>query len=250
MVTSSIVDKIQLEFHDKPPFPELYIENLKTIIDKFNNIDVSVVYNCSNINSIYWNLFAIKAKKKHPCTLVQMNNYNYIKDIISGDIYKEDDIMKEINMIEHEHKDSFSDSDEPYENNNEIFRLEVMSYLNDSQVNSFLNIDEEVSISEDKVLDYNNKEQVVEHISGMLNINNTDIPTLAKIYFTNKLFKFMLNCKNFLATYSKFMVTVKNKIIEIEQDSVLIKFTKINLTQDFIKTLKMTKELIASLEKN
>jgi hypothetical protein len=246
-VISSIVDKIPSESLDKPPFPELYIENLKTIIDKFNNIDVSVVYNCSNINSIYWNLFAIKAKKKYPSTYVQMNNYNYIKDIISGDIYKEDDV----NMMEHEHKDSFSDSDEPYENNNEIFRLEVMSYLNDSQVNSFLNMDENVSTNEDKIVDYDNKEQVVEHISSMLNINNTDdIPTLGKIYFTNKLFKFMLNCKNFLATYPKFTVTVKKKIIEIEQEATLIKFAKINLTQDFIKTLKMTKELIASIEKN
>ena len=87
-------------------------------------------------------------------------------------------------------------------------------------------------------------------ISSMLNINNTDIPTLAKIYFTNKLFKFMLNCKNFLATNPKFMVTVKNKISELEQESQLIKFAKINLTQDFIKTLKMTKEIIASIEKN
>ena len=245
-VISSIVDKISLESHDKPPFPELYIENLKTIIDKFNNIDISVVYNCSNINPIYWNLFTLKAKKKYHGTHPHINATNHLQAIISGDIYKEDDV----NMMEHEHKDSFSDSDEPYENNNEIFRLEVMSYLNDSQVNSFLNLDENVCNSEDKVLDYNNKEQVVEHISSMLNINNTDIPTLAKIYFTNKLFKFMLNCKNFLATNPKFMVTVKNKISELEQESQLIKFAKINLTQDFIKTLKMTKEIIASIEKN
>ena len=60
----------------------------------------------------------------------------------------------------------------------------------------------------------------------------------------------MLNCKNFLATNPKFMVTVKNKISELEQESQLIKFAKINLTQDFIKTLKMTKEIIASIEKN
>ena len=254
MVISSIVDKISLESHDKPPFPELYIENLKTIIDKFNNIDVSVVYNCSNINPIYWNLFAIKAKKKYADTGFHLNANKHLQAIISGAIYKEDednmmkDIMKEIDMMEH--KDSFSDSDEPYENNNEIFRLEVMSYLNDNQVNSFLNLDENVCNSEDKVLDYNNKEQVVEHISSMLNINNTDIPTLAKIYFTNKLFRFILNCKNFLSENRKFMGVVKGKIIELEQESQLIKFAKINLTQDFIKTLKMTKELIASIEKN
>lgn len=251
-VISSIVDKISLESHDKPPFPELYIENLKTIIDKFNNIDISVVYNCSNINSIYWNLFAIKAKKKYADTGFHLNANKHLQAIISGAIYKEDEnnMMKEIDMMEH--KDSFSDSDEPYENNNEVFRLEVMSYLNDNQVNSFLNLDENVCNSEDKdkVLDYNNKERVVEHISSMLNINNTDIPTLSKIYFTNKLFKFMLNCKNFLATNPKFMITVKNKISELEQESPLIKFAKINLTQDFIKTLKMTKELIASIEKN
>jgi hypothetical protein len=254
IVDSSFVDKIPSESLNKPPFPELYIENLKTIIDKFNNIDVSVVYNCSNINSIYWNLFTLKAKKKYPDTKVNTNANKHIQDIISGAIYKDDDdikaIMKEINMMEHEHKDSFSDSDEPYENNNDIFRLEVMSYLNDSQVNNFLNMDETVHTNEENIVDYDNKEQVVEYISNVLNINNTDMPTLGKIYFTNKLFKFLLNCKNFLVTYPKFMVVVKKKIIEIEQDSVLIKFTKINLTQDFIKTLKMTKEFLASLEKN
>ena len=55
IVDSSIVDKIQII--DKPQFPELYIMNLKTIIDKFNNIDVSVIYNCSNIG-----LFSRSAK--------------------------------------------------------------------------------------------------------------------------------------------------------------------------------------------
>lgn len=255
-VTSSIVDTIpfSLQTINKPQFPELHIQNLKTIIDKFNNLDISVVYNCSNINPIYWKLFTLKAMKRYPDTQAIHNANKHITDIISGAIYKKEedemkDIMKEINMMEH--KDSFSDSDEPYENNNEIFRLEVMSYLNDNQVNNFLNIDEIVSTIEDKVLDYDNKEQVVKFISYMLNINNTDdLPTLGKIYFTNKLFKFILNCKNFLSENRKFMVTVKNKIIELEQESPLIKFAKINLTQDFIKTLKMTKELIASIEKN
>ena len=49
-VTSSIVDEISKASLNIPQFPELYIMNLKTIIDKFNNMDISVLYNCSNIN--------------------------------------------------------------------------------------------------------------------------------------------------------------------------------------------------------
>ena len=56
-VTSSFIDKIDKAVICIPQIPELYIMNLKTIIDKFNNLDISVLYNCVNINMIYWKLF-------------------------------------------------------------------------------------------------------------------------------------------------------------------------------------------------
>lgn len=254
-VNSSIVDTLQLESKDKPQYPELYIENIKTVIDKFNNLDVSIIYNCSNIDSIYWNLFDIKARKRYPNYRIHLDANKHFEDIVSGAIYQNEDtemqdIMKQIKTMEENYSDSFSDSDEKYESNDEVFKLEVLSYLNDDSVNNFLTMDENVSKIKDNVLDYNNKEQVVTFISQMLDINNSnDLSTLGKIYFTNNLFKFILKCKKFLKTNPMFMATVKNKINELEHESTLIKFAKINLTYDFIKTLKTTNELIASIEK-
>jgi hypothetical protein len=269
-VTSSIVDEISKASLNIPQFPELYIMNLKTIIDKFNNMDISVLYNCSNINVIYWNLFTIKARKRYNDTQFHLNSNKHIKDIISGEIYKEADpemkyIMKQINMMENNYdntfdimnqNDSFSDSDnnESYltesDKNNEIFKLETISYLNDNQVNKFLSIDESFNYEENK-LDYNNKESVVSYIKKLLDVNSdNNMGVLFKIYFVNKIFKCLLNATNFLATNLNFMTAVKNKIKELESEKAIIKFAETNLTKHFIKTLKSMKELIASIEKN
>jgi len=245
IVDSSIVDTINIV--DKPQFPELYIMNLKDIINKFNNIDISIIYNCLNINMIYLNLFRIKAKKKYNDTQAHLNASKHIRDIISGDIYKDTDEMKDIIMIEDQHKDS---DNKPYDINNEVFRLETLSYMNDNQVNEFLNIDEIVT-QEERKLDYNNEVSVVNYIKKLLDINSyNNMGLLFKIYFINKMFKCLLNATNFLACTLGFMTTVKNKIKQFESEKSIIKIVESNLTKDFIKTLEKTKELIASIEKN
>jgi hypothetical protein len=166
-------------------------------------------------------------------------------------------IRKQINIIENK---SFSDSDSeekqsvvPFSNNdnsNEIFKLETISYLNDNQVNTFLSIDESVNYYEAK-LDNNNNESIVNYIKKLLDINSFDnMGILFKIYFVNKIFRCLLNSKNFLTSNIIFMNTVKNKIKELELEYSLITFAETNLTKSFIKTLKNMKELIASIEKN
>jgi len=251
IVDSSIIDTINLV--NKPQFSELYIMNLKDIINKFNNIDVSVIYNCLNINMIYWNLFKIKAKKKYNDIQTHLNTCNHIHDIISGNIYKDTKAMMEYQQNEPVEKQSFfatKSDNKPYDINNEIFRLETMSYMNDNQVNNFLSIDESVTLEESK-LDFNSTESILIYIKKLLDVNlGNNMGILFKIYFANKIFKCLLSSKNFLATNLNFMSIIKNKIKELESEEVIIKFTETNISKDFIKTLEKTKELIDSIEKN
>lgn len=185
--------------------------------------------------------FDIKARKRYPNYRIHLDANKHFEDIVSGAIYQNEDtemqdIMKQIKTMEENYSDSFSDSDEKYESNDEVFKLEVLSYLNDDSVNNFLTMDENVSKIKDNVLDYNNKEQVVTFISQMLDINNSnDLSTLGKIYFTNNLFKFILKCKNFLKLIPCLWLPLKIRLMNLNMSLHLSNLQKLILPMILLK---------------
>ena len=205
---------------------------LNLIIEKLLNNDINVIFHCIDIPIPYLSLLTLKnIKNNGPKINKELEN------IVNGIEYK-----KVIEPVE-EVKENIQD---PMD---EIYRLEVMSHLDDEQIIIYLEYIEKITEIE-KTLDNNNTNQLVSYIKMMLDYTCNFKNKVGKIYFANKLFKTLTNVTILFTNNPHFRKTVLNKIEEFQHESYITKELNLNLSTDFLKTLVQTYEHIINLNKN
>jgi hypothetical protein len=180
------------QYYDSLPIVNtIYVDTFINIINKFINKDLSVQYNCKNIPIHYWKLFEIK------CLKINKNQYNVFSHIIDHNI------------------EEF-----------ETFKLEILSYLNDEEIDIFFN-----NIND---LNNNNINEILLVLVSI--INNIQNNIILKIYYINMYFYYIikynnnnLNIINNLKEYKNFLEN--NIIIFQNNDLKFIENTIFNLCQ-------------------
>lgn len=236
-----------------PVIPNLFLENMENIINKFINKDLSVKYNCSNMTTIYlpwWKLFEMKCYKQNKHANQVLEKYKYMDDIISGKNFAEEDkendpelaqILKEIKEFE-ESKEDISDDKQM----DDQYRMEVMTYLDDNEMGQFL---EDIEKIDNYNKESNIQKDIVEFIKFMLDIVSINHNKIYKVYFVNVLFKYIISKNNFLKNHYNFQKVVKSKINELEGDIVeLMQSSGLKLANEIFNTLAAANKMIKHLE--
>jgi len=183
-----------------PPINNIYIDTFINILNKFINKDLSLQYYCKNIPTHYWKLFEIKCLKNDKNAYYKLNvDYKEFNDIINNN----------------------NDND----NNNEleIYKLEMISYLDDNDVNIFLN--------------YNNlnDNNILKNI--IINTNNNNI--ILKIYYINMFFINNINNMN-----TNYYNDLKEYISYCENNINIIQTYNLKFIENTVLNLCKIKDLI------
>ena len=202
-------DLIETKKDYLPCINKLYIDTIIVIIKSFINKNLLVKYNCLNIPLPYWNLFEIKCKK---CKEIIQNNDEYYTNIIRGKKYEINEEIKPLELqevpkpIKLSHKNNIAD---------DHYRMEVLSYLNDTEVINFLTNMEKL----DKLENAGNKKSIeyinnyIDKITGYIHINNE----ILKLYYVYKIFNIILlfsynNTNTISDTIKQFISKLLNNI--------------------------------------
>jgi hypothetical protein len=222
-VDSSNVDEFKLSDS------EYVVDNIKNIIDMLYRLDISVQYYCIDIPQPYLALIKLKSKTK--------SNFDYLTSIVNGSIYKSnkvDTVQKPVENIDVV---------------DEHYRLEVMSHLDDNQMIVFSNTLDKINELE-KNNNYKDKEIIIKYIKNMLDFSTENKNKVAKIYIANKIFKYILNIKQFLIGNMGFRNTVSNKIKEFQEDKFITEQLGLDLSMDFMVTLYNVDVFLKEINKN
>jgi hypothetical protein len=225
-------DIMETNLDNMPKFNKLFLDTLICILEYIIKKDNIVTYYCTMIPMPWLSLLKMKLSN---------NNYNYIDDIIYGKHYSEDinDIITMINKYEKTYKDEDEDKD-----NDDMYRMEVISYLNDMEVPMFLDNIEAYDKLTNSILNE------TEMLKKLLDFTSFSTNNIIKFYFINKLFKYIMTIEKFLLTNDKFKLTILSKIDSMTDDMYIIESAGLNLSIDLINTLIQTREFVSKLTKN
>jgi len=225
-----------------PVIAELYVNNIIIIIEKLINKDISVKYHLTEIPIPYWNLFEIKCKKSNSNLLKQLTKYKHLDDIISGKIYEstkeENNSEQKTDLIEIEQNE-----------NNNYYKMEIMSYLNDKEIIYFLEKLENIEKHE-QTLQITLSSNITNHLKLLLDILSGTPNIMIKYYMVNKTFNFILKIKDYLVTHKDFRNTISNKINELQDDIYVIETAGLKFSKEIINTFENCKNFIDNIEKS
>lgn len=260
-------DLLKNKLNNLPPITELYVNNILDVITKFINKDVSVKYYCTNIPAPYWKLFEIKCKK-----LILNDNATNISDkcnelekIISGKYYKPDKIQvinqtqddEELKAVlmqieEYENKDKKINtvilSDQDKKILDDIYRMEVMSYLDDNDIMLFLNTLEIIDTF-DKAPLYQDIPYINKYIKTLIEATSNISNKIAKFYYVYKLYNFINIVPEFISNHDNLRNSVVSKINEFNDELYIIQTAGIKLYDELLSVINKTKEMITNIEK-
>jgi hypothetical protein len=238
-LTDIKIDLLTNKINYLPVIAELYVNNIIIIIEKLINKDISVKYHLTEIPIPYWNLFEIKCKKTNSNLLKQLTKYKYLDDIISGKIYES--TKEEINSEQNENKE--------LDENDNYYRMEIMSYLNDKEIIYFLKKLEDIEKNE-QTLQITVSDSITNHLRLLLDILSSTPNIMIKYYMVNKTFNFILKIKDYLVKYTIFRNTISNKINELQDDIYVIETTGLKFSKEIINTFENCKNCIDNIEKS
>lgn len=230
-------DIMETNLDNMPKFNKIFLDTLICILEYIIKKDNIVTYYCTMIPMPWLSLLKMKLSN---------NNYNYIDDIIYGKHYISNiidniedinDIITMINKYENTYKDEDEDKDDMY-------RMEVISYLNDIEVPMFLDNIE----AYDKLI--NSILSETEMLKKLLDFTSFSTNKIIKFYFINKLFKYIMTIEKFLLINDNFRLTILSKIDSMTEDMYIIESAGLNLSNDLINTLIQTREFVSKLVKN
>lgn len=264
-----------------PIIYERYIDTLCNIIMQFINKDLIVKYYCINIPIPYWKLFELKCNGINglliyleKCTELdaiisgeyyQINKSNIISPIkmnedLQDEEYEEEEvkiILMQINKLEKVYNIAKPNncvdpniilSDVEYKKLDNHYRMEVMSYLNDNEIEKYLEI-----IGKIDEFDKNSKllEQtyINTYIKTLIDAISSIKSTIAKFYYIYKLYDFICKIPHFIKIHTTFRKTITNKINEFADDMYIIQTAGLKLSDAIMTTLNKIKELIDTIEK-
>ena len=244
-------DLIKNNINDFPIIYELYIDTLSDIIMQFINKDLLVKYYCINIPLPYWKLFELKCNKINS-NLQYNEKCKELDCIILGEYYKINKYNKQINHDEEFNKNvnqEIIDSvDKEQKKLDDHYRMEVISYLSDDQVEKYLKVVEQID-NFDKNIKLSDIIFINIYIKTLIDaVSNID-NTIANFYYIYKLYIFICKIPEFIKTHELLRKTVTNKINEFSGDLYIIQMTGIKLADALTLILNKTKDMIDTIEK-
>jgi hypothetical protein len=234
-----------------PVITELFIENIGNIIEKLIKKDLTVKYYLINFPTPYWKLFEIKSKRINNKIIFDQN----LEDIISGKHYQvktnseSDDEIKAalIQIEEYEKTNNDNLSEQQRKELDSHYRMEVMSYLNDEQMDYFLEKMEYID-DQEKNLNIKIKKDITLYVGQLLNFVNNTTNNMIKYYMVYKMFTFLLKCDDFLLLHDNFRNIVYKKVNQLlENDLVIFQSTGLDLSNELSDCLYKIKNLIEKI---
>jgi len=244
-------DLLESKSNYLPVITELFIQNIGNIIEKLIKKDLTVKYYLINIPIHYWKLFEIKSKRVNNKIIYDQN----LEDIISGKNYQvktnseSDDELKAalIQIEEYEKTDNNNLSEQQRKELDSQYRMEVMSYLNDEEMDYFLEKMEYID-DQEKNIDIKNNKGITMYVGQLLNFVNNASNNMIKYYVVFKMFTFLLKCDDFLHQHDNFRNIVHKKANQIlENDFVIIQSTGLELSNELSKILYKMKDFIEKI---
>jgi hypothetical protein len=239
-----------------PIITELFINNIGNIIEKLIKKDLTVKYHLIDIPTPYWKLFEIKSKRINKKIIFDQN----LEDIISGKNYllkinedsEPDDELKAVLMQIEEYEKNASNNnnltDVQKQEQDILYRMEVMSYLNDDEMNYFLETLEHID-DQEKNIDLTNNKSITLLFGEMLNVVTNTSNKMIKYYGVYRLFTFLLKNENFLLINDIFRKIAYKKAIELlTYDIVIIQSTGLEISKELTDVLYKTKDLIIKID--
>lgn len=237
---------LENKLNSLPVITELFVDNIGNIIEKLIKKDLTVKYYLINFPTPYWKLFEIKSKRINKKFIIDQN----LEDIISGKKYLNSDSDDELKaaLIQIEELEKTDNKLNPQ--NNELdshYRMEVMSYLNDEEMDYFLEKMEYIN-DQEKNLDIKNKKDITMYVGQLLNFVNNASNNMIKYYVVFKMFTFLLKCDDFLHQHDNFRNIVHKKANQLlENDLVIFQSTGLELSNELSKILYKMKDFIEKI---
>ena len=237
---------LENKLNSLPVITELFVDNIGNIIEKLIKKDLTVKYYLINFPTPYWKLFEIKSKRINKKFIIDQN----LEDIISGKKYLNSDSDDELKaaLIQIEELEKTDNKLNPQ--NNELdshYRMEVMSYLNDEEMDYFLEKMEYINDQENN-LDIKNKKDITMYVGQLLNFVNNASNNMIKYYVVFKMFTFLLKCDDFLHQHDNFRNIVYKKANQLlENDLVIFQSTGLELSNELSKILYKMKDFIEKI---
>ena len=240
-------DLLETKLDSMPKNNKLFLDTLICILEYIIKKDSILTYYCIMIPMPWLSLLKINFTKN------DSYNNKYIDDIINGKHYIVSDPLNKdiINKIEEESDDilnilnMISKYENTYKSDNkdidDMYRMEVISYLNDNEVSIFLDKLEDY----DKFTNLNLNE--IDMIKKLLDLSTFSSNKIIKFYFFNKLFKYIITIEKFISQNNNFRDTVLSKINSITEDMYIIESAGLSLSNDLINTLMQTREFITTI---
>ena len=249
-------DLLESKLKSLPVITELFIENIGNIIEKLIKKDLTVKYYLIDIPTPYWKLFEIKSKRINKKFTINQN----LEDIISGKYYQikvnedsePDDELKAVLMqIEEYEKNALNKNnltDSQKQEQDTLYRMEVMSYLNDNEMNFFLETIENID-NQEKNIDLTNNKSITLLFRQMLDIVSDSSNVMIKYYAVYRLFTFLLKNEKFLLMDDTFRNIAYKKATQLlKNDMVIIQSTGLELAKEITEVLYKTKDMIKKIQ--
>jgi hypothetical protein len=221
-----------------PIIPDIFLDTIITIIEKFINMDLSVKYMCSDIPPPIWSLFEKLSYKNNINAYNNLSEYEYIHNINKCDEHK-NNINAYNNLSEYEYIHNINKWDEHkniineeivtddntiskliQKKNDFLYRMEIIMFLENDETIYFL---EALKSLDQYILPLNNSYSITGYILEMLDHMEKYDNIFYKFYFAIKILKYSLTIKNYMIN-NKNMLTVISDIL----DSVCHNYTNIN----------------------
>ena len=255
-----------------PCVSEMYVNNVCQVVEKFITKDISVQYYCTNIPQPYWKLFEIKCKKANTITQSIKSQCQELDKIITGEKFK----VRQSNNVQVLNQESTVDDPElraalmqieEFENKNksinsnnaslsdnekkaldDVYRMEVMSYLNDNDIMQFLDVLEKID-GFDKEAKYSEQEFITKYFKFVLESTSLMGNKIAKFYYVYKLYCLINDAPWFIEKHDGMRANVANKINEFTEELYILQSAELKLYHGIVNTMNKTKNLIDSIGK-
>jgi hypothetical protein len=253
-------DLLTNEIKFLPIIPEIFVNNITNIIEKLIKKDMSVKYHLIDFPVPYWNLYQIKCKKSNFSFLKDLDKYKYLEHIISG---KNCEIINNTQLCEKEDPELeiFLEQIKEMENNNQpiintkskesddLYRMEIMSYLNDDDIIYFLEKMEMIDKIESTV-QINIDIDIFKYVNILLNTVSSTPNKMIKYYVVYKIFDFIIKIKDYITSNNIFRNVIIKKINEIQENIYILQSSGLEFFKEFISTLDNCKATIDDIEKS
>ncbi len=256
--------------NDFPLISEPYVENIINVIAGFISKNLTVQFYCSNIPAPYWKLFEIKCKKANANTPAINSKCKELERIVTGENFKpvpvnvhvqnqtpssDDNELKaalmQIEEYENKNKpvaDSSKLSDNEKKALDDVYRMEVMSYLDDIAIMSFLDTLEKID-NLDKEPKLNDQTYLVNYIKMLLDSVTNVGNKIAKFYYIYKLYNLIvIGADKLITTNDNLRKVVSNKINEMLEELYILQSADLKLYHGIVGSMEQAKKLIDSIE--